>query len=241
MPQVGGEAVGAVDAGAGQAAQVPSQFQARAGPVQARGGGGRRGATGEARAHRQGGAAQVAGAIDAVPRSGAGAAQGQARGHHAGGGDGHHHLRGAGGVAAHQVDARVFRQGPQATGEGGEPGLVGRGQGKGEGEPARLGAHGGQVGEVHRQGLVPQGLGVGIGEEVHAGHQGVCGDGQFPARLGGEEGAVVPHPQDHPGVAGGAGEPAADEVELTGAHGRRCAPPGSPPGAVAGPACRRCR
>ena len=188
-----------------------------------------------------GGAAQVAGAVDAVPRTGAGAAQGQARGHHAGGGDGGHHLRGAGGVAAHQVDARRLRQAPQAAGEGRQPSLVGHGQGQGEGEPARLGAHGGQVGEVHRQSLVPQGLGVGIGEEVHPGHQGIGGDGQFPARLMGQEGAVVPHPQDHPGVTGGAGEPATDEFELTGGHGRRCVPPGSPPGAVAGPACRRCR
>ena len=164
---------------------------------------------------RQARIAQRAACIDVVPGARAAAQQGLARGYFAEHGDADVE-RALRGVAAYQFAAMCIGQRQQALGKAADPGLVGLGQGQRQREGQRPGAAGGQVAEVHGQCLVAQRDGVDIGKEVAAFDQHVAGDGQLHAGLGSEQRAIVAHAQD--GVAHGALEEAADQVEFT--HGR---------------------
>ncbi len=110
----------------------------------------------------------------------------------------------------------------QTPGKGGEPVLLRLGQGQSEGKAQRVGAHGGQVAEVHRQGLVAQRLGVDAREEVPAFDQHVGGDRQQVAWPGLQQRAVVANAQHHRrrGHAAFALEMAPYQLELTHGTGR---------------------
>ena len=97
----------------------------------------------------KGGAAGGAGHPQVVARPGTGTGDGAADGHFAE--DGRAQVEGpAGGVATDHVDAEGFAAGEEAPREGGDPGFVGGRQAGGQHDPAGLGAHRGEVGDVHR-------------------------------------------------------------------------------------------
>ncbi len=72
-----------------------------------------------------------------------------------------------------------------------EPRLVGTRQGQRQREGARLGAHRGEIRQVHGQGLVAECVGRDIGEKMTAFHQHVGGDGELLAAAGTEQRAVI--------------------------------------------------
>jgi len=78
----------------------------------------------------------------------------------------------AGGVAADQGDVPASGQFEQPFAEGVQPGFVGLGQGQCQGKPGRLGAHGGQITEIHGQRLPADVEGPRLLGKVHPADQG---------------------------------------------------------------------
>lgn len=120
-------------------------------------------------------------------------------------------------------------------GEGLDPRLVHRRQREREQEPARVGAHRGQVGQVDRERLVPEAPRLRARREVRALGERVGGERKDEARRRTHERAVVAHPER--GGARRAGEVPRDQLELGQHAGRpRCA--AAPPDAAAARAGR---
>ncbi len=86
---------------------------------------------------------------------------------------------------------RLRRQPRHAACERVQPLAVGPGQGHGEEEPGRFGAHGREVAEVHGQGLVTHCCCRGGGGKVHALDQAVGANDQLPIRGQLQDGGIV--------------------------------------------------
>jgi hypothetical protein len=129
-----------------------------------------------------------------------------------GDGDG---ARPAGRVAADELDAVRIGEREHPASEGLEPGLVCLRQREREQEPARIGAHRGEVREACRERLVAEPARIGAGQEVRAFGKRVGSDREREAGGRGDERAVV---ADRRGPV--AHEVAPDQLEL-GQRGRR--------------------
>ncbi len=121
-------------------------------------------------------------------------------------------------IAADEFASVSIAEREQAACERIEPGLIAgtrRRQGDGQRERERLGAHRGEIAEIHRQAFVPQCLGIDIGKEMPPFDQHVGRDGQRAADL--KQGAIVADAQQRAAHRriGTAREATSDEFEFT--------------------------
>ena len=213
MRQVGQQAVGNIDARAGDPAQCDPQRQPRLGTLKPRGQGGRHRVPGLPLRQRPRGIAERAADPDIIPDPCAAAAQGLAGRHEAM----HGHAdrqRAAGGVAAHQGHPMFARQRIEAVEEPGHERRIGVGQRERERAPGRRGPHRREVGQVHRQ-RFPANVGRrGPVGEMHAGVEGVHRHHQLHARWRLQQRRVVADPEDDVGAAGHARLDGGDQREL---------------------------
>ncbi len=112
--------------------------------------------------------------------------------------------RAAGHVPAHQCHVVVFGKLEETFRKTGHPGFVDGGQGQRQRYPARLGAHGSQIGEIDRQRLVAEVYRIHVGKEVYAAHQGIRAHRQLGVGGQGQQGAVVSRAHHH--VLAGVGD-----------------------------------
>ena len=143
----------------------------------------------------------------------------------------------SGGIATDQVNAVFGGAGEEAFSKFGNPRFIGCWERAGQRDPARLGAHRGEVGKIDGQRLPAQIFRIGIGQKMRAGDQHVGRDGELLARCRLHQGAVVTGAEYSGG--GRPGEVFVDQRKLA---GHRFSGPASWPRTLPGePAPRLCR
>ena len=221
VAEVGEQAVGDVHGGGGEAGQGTAEGDTGRGAIQT----GAQCGGGAPLQQRQGGSGIPQGAADPEVFTGARTSAPQratrfdkaVRGHA-------DRQRTAGGVAADEGDAVLHGQRQEAVEEAIQPGGVRRRQGQRKRAPRWLGAHRGQVGQVHRQCLPADVGGRGADGKMHALVEGVGADHQLPAGGDLDQRGIVADAQHHVGPRGRALADALDQVELRhGGQRRRAA------------------